>query len=386
LLTDFTPLDLTSKLISIKTLKPRFADYDKANIVKYKDDEMTTQQDMISIDYESNAAMLQGEKTLQTLPFSCVSNSRVFVGSETGEYFDRARVVDGNNKKPSADVLLTINANDTFTQRVPLIKNPTIQQLCKEPLTIEATLHMSNYEYSQIQPFSLIHLNGVDYVWTESNWQKNTATLTLSKLPLTLSEPQPAPPVPYIYYDYLESDGNGQYIDTGIVPNSQYRMVVTAIRRVSNQYLRFGETRSNLNGSFGVREQFPQGVYFLYNGQLQAGIALPGVGVESTYDINRNVLTVTRGGSVFTYTSPEVTFVGTTTIHLFNVHNANQGQQPTRACIKSALIYDENGTLVRDLRPAVRIADGVAGMHDVVNDVFYTNANPSGDNFLYGNF
>jgi hypothetical protein len=45
----------------------------------------------------------------------------------------------------------------------------------------------------------------------------------------------------------------------------------------------------------------------------------------------------------------------------------------------------ESGVVVRDFRPAVRNADGEAGMHDVVNDVFYTNANPAGDNFLYGN-
>ena len=53
--------------------------------------------------------------------------------------------------------------------------------------------------------------------------------------------------------------------------------------------------------------------------------------------------------------------------------------------IGNVKIYDD-GTLVRDFRPAVRIADGVAGMHDVLNDVSYTNANLVGDNFLYGNF
>jgi hypothetical protein len=47
-------------------------------------------------------------------------------------------------------------------------------------------------------------------------------------------------------------------------------------------------------------------------------------------------------------------------------------------------MYDADGVLVRDFRPAVRIADGVSGMHDVVNDVFYPSAN--GVNFLYGNF
>lgn len=191
-------------------------------------------------------------------------------------------------------------------------------------------------------------------------------------------------PSPYTPVDYLESDGRGQYIDTGIVPNSQYRVVVTAVRRLSNMYLRFGETYSSDRRGFGINEQFPYGALLLYDVTQQSGIGLPAVGIESTYDINKNVLIVTRGGNVFTYTATEATFVGITTIHLFNVHNANQGQLPIMSCIKSALIYDENGTLVCDLQPNVRDSDGVAGMLDVVNDVFHINANPAGDNFLYG--
>lgn len=387
LTTDFTPLDLTSKLISIKTLKPRFSDYDRANIVKYKDDEMTTQQDMISVDYESNAAMLQGEKALQTLPFSCVSNSRVFVGSETGEYFDRARIVDGNNKKPSADVLLTINANDTFTQRVPLIKNPTIQQLCKEPLTIEATLHMSNYEYSQIQPFSLIHLNGVDYVWTESSWQKNTATLTLSKLPLTLSEPQPTPPpVIYTYYDYLESTAaDKQWIDTGVVPNNNTRLICEYFFRpgISRAFV-FGARTANRVASFlhrgtsGTQSSADYGTNQVNFGAVTAN-------TRYTIDANKNVWTLTNEQQqVVVRTFTEQSFVTNCTLTLFAM-NSNGSTTNLRdpSAIVSAKIYD-NGTLVRDFRPAVRIADGVAGMHDVVNDVFYPSAN--GVNFLYGNF
>ena len=392
LATDFTPIDLTSKLISIKTLKPRFADYDKANIVKYKDDDMTTQQDMISIDYESNAAMLQGEKTLQTLPFSCVSNSRVFVGSETGEYFDRARIVDGNNKKPSADVLLTINANDTFTQRVPLVKNSTIQQLCKEPLTIEATLHMSNYEYSQIQPFSLIHLNGVDYVWTESNWQKGTATLTLSKLPLTLSEPQPTPPpLIYTYYDYLESTAaDKQWIDTGIVPNNNMRVICEYFFRsgVSRAFV-FGARTANRVASFLHRGVLHRGVSGAQSsadyGTGQVNFGAVTAETRYTIDANKNVWTLTNEQQqtvVRTFTSQ--TFVTNCTLKLFAM-NSNGSTTNLRdpSAIVSVKIYD-NGTLVRDFRPAVRIADGVAGMHDVVNDVFYPSAN--GVNFLYGNF
>ena len=388
LATDFTPLDLTNKLISIKNLKPRFADYDKANVVKYKDDDMTTQQDMISIDYESNAAMLQGEKTLQTLPFSCVSNSRVFVGSETGEYFDRARIVDGNNKKPSADVLLTINANDTFTQRVPLVKNATIQQLCKEPLTIEATLHMSNYEYSLIKPFSLIHLNGVDYVWTESSWQKGTATLTLSKLPLTLSEPQPAPPVLYTYYDYLESDSRGQWIDTGMpaTDKTSFHFDISLTNRNTCAYI------GNLAAA---RKYFS--FYQIYSGPIFKinidGVSqrlpdlrkVPGYvyGEWNSLTIGKNIHLVHSSGTEYDYVLTPSEFTTEGNIYLFTANGG--GVYGYAQCRMKAVYRRDSGVLTQLLRPAVRNSDGVAGMHDVVNDVFYTNANPAGDNFLYGN-
>ena len=45
----------------------------------------------------------------------------------------------------------------------------------------------------------------------------------------------------------------------------------------------------------------------------------------------------------------------------------------------------KNGVTASDYHPAVRDSDGVAGMLDMVNNVFHANANPAGDNFLYGN-
>ena len=215
LLTDFTPLDLTSKLMSVKTLKPKFGEFVKSNICKYADDDMTTERQMLSVDYESKAAILEESKELYVAPFSCIAERDVALSAE--DVVRRALIVNPDGtEQPSKDALLLSDANDVWLHRQPMLKNATIQQLCKEPLTIEATLHMSNYEYSKIQPFSLIHINGVDYVWTESNWQKGTATLTLSKLPLTLG--QPTPPL-YTYYDYLESDGTN-YIQMPFAPTS----------------------------------------------------------------------------------------------------------------------------------------------------------------------
>lgn len=49
----------------------------------------------------------------------------------------------------------------------------------------------------------------------------------------------------------------------------------------------------------------------------------------------------------------------------------------------SCQLYRDN-ILVRDFIPVYRVNDDEAGLYDVVNDVFYTNANASGDNFTAG--
>ena len=45
----------------------------------------------------------------------------------------------------------------------------------------------------------------------------------------------------------------------------------------------------------------------------------------------------------------------------------------------------KNCVTASDYHPAVRDSDGVAGILDLVKNKFHANANPAGDNFLYGN-
>ena len=388
-LTQFERSDLTAKLMNIKSLIPRFRDYKKVNRVKYKDDDMTSATDMIEVDYYSEAAMITEEADLQVLPFSCIANRTEEVDND---YRDFALLVNPDGRKPSADVLLTYRDIDSKAIRVPLVKNATIQQLCREPLTIEATLHMSNYEYSKIQPFSLIHLNGVDYVWTESSWQKGTATLTLSKLPLTLSEPRPTPPPAlYIYYDYLESDGNVQYIDTGVYLGGAESIEIDNFCVTRNG----GNRQGTYYGSWIAWNSYNYSLLFAngstennYNSR-QSSVSFRHV-LNTRYRLVKraNVVTIYEGETVIaTRTFTLITASSGLNCYLF-ASNSNGALGGTWGHLRLGVtrMYDSNGVLVRDFRPAVRIADGVAGMHDVLNDVFYTNANPAGDNFLYGNF
>lgn len=389
LLTDFTPLDLTSKLISIKTLKPKFGEFVKSNIVKYTDDDMTTERQMLSVDYESNAAILKDSKDIYVTPFSCIAERDVAISGD--DVVRRALIVNPDGtEQPSKDALLLSDANDVWLHRQPIVKNATIQRLCKEPLTIEATLHMSNYDYSQIQPFSLIHINGVDYVWTESSWQKGTATLTLSKLPLTLSKPRPTPPpAPYTYYDYLENNDKGQYIDTGVIVGGDCSIEIDYIwmSRGGGNFNIWICGASDSSSRYWLRSINGRFVPRYYNRDTKdsAYIAFKH---GYSYQRHKNAITIYDGDSIFYTSTPTLRTISPAyTHHLFSMNNEgtpSTSYHLTNTRIGNVRIYNSNDVLIRDFRPAVRNADGVSGMHDVANDVFYTSAN--GVNFLYGNF
>lgn len=369
--TDFTPLDLTSKLISIKTLKPKFGEFVKSNIIKYADDDMTTERQMLSVDYESNAAILEESKEIYVAPFSCIAERDVASGGD--DVVRRALIVNPDGtEQPSKDALLLSDANDVWLHRQPLIKNPTIQQLCKEPLTIEATLHMSNYEYSQIQPFSLIHLNGVDYVWTESNWQKNTATLTLSKLPLTLGQ---GASLPYEWFDYLESDGTN-YILMPFAPTSSdsFELNFSLLTVPSVLTYIYGNRDVPTSANFRINDRSQ--VECVYGGSAANFGVVPVVGTWYVAGAVAERWTLRQqGGSDAVRTFSAATFTSDVPIVLFGYNNngtivpfAMRGGQ-----------YMHNGVMYY---PCRRTTDNVTGYYCAAYDTFIPSI---GGNMIVGN-
>lgn len=369
-LTQFERCDLTAKLMNIKSLVPKFRDYKRVNRVKYKDDDMTSATDMIEVDYHSEAAVITEEADLQVLPFSCIANRTEELD---GDYRDFALLVNPDGRKPSADVLLTYRDIDNKAIRVPLIKNSTIQQLCKEPLTVEATLHISNYEYSQIQPFSLIHLNGVDYVWTESSWQKNTATLTLSKLPLTLGQ---GAPLPYEWFDYLESDGTN-YIQMPFAPTSsdsfELNFSVLSVPSGVNTYI-YGCRKASNGHSLQIntaREIVPR-----YNGSLSNFGVAPVIGTWYVAGAVAERWTLRQqGGSDAVRTFSAATFTSDVPIVLFGYNNNSTIVPFAMRCGQ----YMHNGVM---WYPARRTTDSVTGYYCAAYDMFIPSV---GGNMTVGN-
>lgn len=175
----------------------------------------------------------------------------------------------------------------------------------------------------------------------------------------------------YTRVEYIGSSGT-QYIDTGFKPNQDTRVICRA--KIP--------TGGNTNFLFGARQsEKSNGFYVLYSSlgyyrqgyntqQLNFSSELNSVGVL-VFDANKNTATITTDTDSDTKQGTYDTFASPVNLCLFACNN-NGTLTYGSVSIYSCRIYD-NGTLVRDFVPC-KNANGVAGLYDLVNNVFYTNA------------
>lgn len=177
---------------------------------------------------------------------------------------------------------------------------------------------------------------------------------------------------PYTYYDYIANDSRYQYIaDIGV--NS-----------IDAEYeIEFNVTAAGWLFGCAATPGHPAScaIYaHASNGAIRFAQAyVTGLNLIGHHVVVFNRYGYTLDGVYYTFTQA-VTSVSPATLMIFAATGAVT--YPQTSIIK--LIRKNSGVLVQDFRPAVRNADRVSGMHEVVNDVFKpsdTNAN-----FLYGNF
>ena len=177
-------------------------------------------------------------------------------------------------------------------------------------------------------------------------------------------------PKEYQEVEYIQSSGT-QYIDTGFVSNQDTRLVadfqITATPTSTLGIFGTRKTAGSTKGAFAIWN-VSKAVRFDYNETpTSTGIATAGYHVV---DINKNIANIDGTSFTATYAS----FNSTYPIFLFAVNNGGTADsRMVSASWYSCQIYD-NGTLVRDFVPCYRKADNVAGLYDLVNDTFHTNA------------
>ena len=177
-------------------------------------------------------------------------------------------------------------------------------------------------------------------------------------------------PSSYTQIEYIQSTGT-QYIDTGFKPNNNTRVVMD---------FQFSSAPTAHSTIFGARDSssanFFMVLYNITNSFFRSyynntySQTWP---IDSTtrYTIDKNKETTTLGGTTLSYSAAE--FQCNYNMYLFTSNTGGSSTYPSSDLrVYSCQIYDD-GTLIRDYVPCLN-ADGTAGLYDMVNSVFCTNA------------
>ena len=218
-----------------------------------------------------------------------------------------------------------------------------------------------------------------EFIYSGDSWVNVGEVSGSSRLPAGYTE------VEYITSENLASGITGPYIDTNFTPNQNTRVVLDYQAIVNGQNNRriFGSGRFNNTSSgnyiWSMENRIGQSnCYYYYkfdNGSSWKTSTLHP-------DLNRHVVDFNKEGKIWlddtaVITLPSTSFTCSYNLGLFN--EINSGAQTLyeyfQGRVYSCQVYD-NGTMVRDLVPCKNSSD-VAGMYDLVNDVFYSSASQS---------
>ena len=183
----------------------------------------------------------------------------------------------------------------------------------------------------------------------------------------------------YTRLEYIESTGT-QYIDTGFKPNQDTRVVADMYLLSTNSNVAadclFGARTSASSKAFAVQYNNTSGrlQYFYGDGNTYTSSSIPNS--RTICDANKNILSYNGKEITRTYTPLQCEY----SLYLFALNNVGKVSSQSIARLYSCQIYD-NGTLVRDYIP-VKDSNGVAGLYDKVNNVFYQSNSDS--NFIAG--
>lgn len=174
----------------------------------------------------------------------------------------------------------------------------------------------------------------------------------------------------YETIEYIESTGT-QYINTGLKPNNNYRVVMDFQLTSADGYTcLFGsaDSTSKNENSFALWHNGTTFAYYYGTGTFKNfPNTLVATGEYST-DCNGPIATIDGN----TVTHEAVSFTGSQNMYLFAVNYGGTASYFASGKWKPCKIYDENGTLVRDYIP-VKTPGGVPCMLDKLTGEFYHN-------------
>lgn len=163
----------------------------------------------------------------------------------------------------------------------------------------------------------------------------------------------------YTELEYIEATGT-QYIKTGVIGGAEWELDIQFTNLNTRQLMGYGGSGAEY---WGVQVDGNYGVATWAYMNVQGGERDT---VIHTYGINStHRLTVVGKGTM----GLGVTDVSSKEYQLFAIG----GEYLCKAKLYGCKAYDANGTLIRDFVPCKK-ANGVVGLYDKVNNVFYSNS------------
>ena len=175
---------------------------------------------------------------------------------------------------------------------------------------------------------------------------------------------------------YVCSNGTGEYIDTGIIPDNNTGLILQfKILVHKNDSLLAGMRGDGLNERFLFGES-TRGYYYGWGSYAYHATR---DSVEHTYSMNANGNHLLEFDGMLVTTLPSLPFVPNKTIWLFNC-NGNTGEQQCQLAIARAIVTQDD-EIIRDYKP-VRIGNVGALYDSVTRDLYKNNANTGHFSFI----
>jgi hypothetical protein len=180
-------------------------------------------------------------------------------------------------------------------------------------------------------------------------------------------------PSGYTQLQYIQSSGT-QYIDTGFTPSGnalRIKMKFKATASLDSTSLFGSQSSAGVFSLLAYCASTSMGIYCAKSTNLTTFKVTTGGTYELDCAYSGGTLALTVNGSAQTASVSGSLYTGSTIPLFCNYNNGNVDNLAAFELI-SCQIYD-NGTLVRDFVPALRVSGNTVGLYDLKNGVFYTN-------------
>lgn len=169
-------------------------------------------------------------------------------------------------------------------------------------------------------------------------------------------------PEGYTEVQYIQSGGT-QYIDAGVKPNQNTRVVIKLSATETGSHTVFGADIDWADNGFAL------GVGFAHYGKETGTISGLNDGSPHEVNFNKNIISIDESTVLTMGTS---TFSILHNLALFADNRAGSVREMTTMVLYYCQIYDGN-TIIRDYIPCKNAA-GAVGLYDVIGAKFYGNA------------